>query len=340
MSVIFLDRLLHAAARRPLSDADAQRRGFHLRVPEHRQQMEAIGRAFLSGYNASLLHRDPQALRSELREHPRPLRPFAFEGAAMGFGLRASLRLGTRYEDFEKFIGQLGSEYLYLYYVGLGWWLQMRYQTDLAALWKRIEHLDPRYRPLCLDGYGFKLGFFHYLKRSEILTQALAADPTLAPFIVQGWGRSLRFLYRDDGEGLHRAIETLAQPWRGEAWAGWGLAVAFTQIEDPAAAIASLNQAPAQYLDHVLLGMTFAWTARERCDALLFEGALQRLPLSESEAIKQSTALCQRSLQRAERDAPDSPYATWRDYTRAEVPALWQPLVEAALPRRATDVRL
>jgi hypothetical protein len=322
--MIWIDRLFYLAARRPLKDAEIYRRGFKITVPEHRQKLEAIGQTFLGGYNLSLLYRDPAVLRTRLIEYPRSLRPFAFEGAAMGFGLRASLRLGYHHEDFETFTNHLGPEYLYLHYVGLGWWLQIRYGLSLPRLWKCIEHLDPRYRPLCLDGYGFKLGFFHYLNCPGILQKALAQSQELAPFIVHGFGRSLRFLYRDDWQGMLNAIEGLGPQWEDDAWQGWGLAAAFTEIDNPASSINSLLQVPPGERAHVLLGMTFAWTAWERCDRELLATQLQSLSYTYKTAIEWSIQECHEALKQAEQENPDAPYLLWRRCTREAVVPLWQ----------------
>ena len=335
------DRMLYALARRPLRDAEVRRRGFRVTNPEHRQQLEAIGCAFLQGYNLALRHRRLSTLRAELLAHPRSLRPFAFEGAAMGFGVRASLRWGARYEQFERFIEQLGSEYLYLYYVGLGWWLHVRFRRDFSGLWRCIRHLDPCYRPLCLDGYGFKLGFFHHGKQPRLLGRTLEAaracvpdtgGEDFGPFVVQGWGRSLWFLYRDDSEGRVRAIADLPPALQGEAWAGWGLAAAFTQIEHPLRTIRLLPEVPPVHRGDVLLGMTFAWTAWARCDPDLFQKALRTLPPVYRGAVEGAVIACRQALERIRRESPPHPYVKWRRYTQRAAETIWSKAERAASP--------
>lgn len=128
-----------------------------------------ILRAFLSGSNWAL---KPvlvmPKLRARLENRFEPFyKGFAYEGAGMGLGVKSALFLsgGRR---FEAYIHQLSPGYLYQYYVGLGWYLTIRYGFRYRAYKRWIKQLDPRYAPIVFDGAGFMTALFHYKKINRL----------------------------------------------------------------------------------------------------------------------------------------------------------------------------
>jgi hypothetical protein len=119
-------RLRGVFTRRPES-MDATVRGFHLRDPWKVDRVRAIVRAFLGGYNAMVMADRPADVYRAVDAMERFYRPFALEGAAMGFGPWA-WAAGRDLADFEPEWVRLALHTIYQDYVGLGWWLGMRWR--------------------------------------------------------------------------------------------------------------------------------------------------------------------------------------------------------------------
>jgi hypothetical protein len=309
---------------RSAAEADVIRRGFHVTDPAHRDEIEHIGVTFLAGYNAALREASAERLRRILEDRPPYDRPFAHEGAAMGFGVRAALHAGWCYNDFERrFIPALGDNYLYLYYVGLGWWFRLRYQHQPWAVMGAIARYDPRYRYLCLDGYGFMVGFYGgaRLERARALSRLPGYGVHAA---MQGYGRSLWFLYRDDPDGRAAAIAAFPQPFQGDLWAGWGLAAAFTQIAQPAEVFRLAEHVPVAYRPDYYQGAVFGWVARRRADPDAFARWCAGLDEAQRTGISSACDACDVALMEAvaQSTSEDTIYAAWRIGTRTRAQLL------------------
>jgi len=85
--------------------------------------------------------------------------------------------------------------FLYLYYVGLGFWYGIRHPRDPALLERLHPHLDPMYLPLCYDGFGFKVGFFDHVRNPEARRRLDRCPGEYLSAAHQGFGRSLFFVY-------------------------------------------------------------------------------------------------------------------------------------------------
>lgn len=303
------------------------RRRFHVYEPEHIAEVESIGTAFLFGFNAMLRHRRLDEVRSVCDSLSAHLRPFAYEGAAMGFGLRSWLRAGWRLEEFEPFIEQLNPRYRYLYFVGLGWWFHQRYKKNLAKADRLIQKLNPYYRNLCHDGFGFKTGFYEYLRNPSVISRFKGFSGYGPHACFQGFGRSLWFVYRDAHDKLFACLNSIEPLYRGDCYAGLGLAIAFTQIENLAYAFNFLQQIKEPYRDEFLLGIVFALAARRMNDEDYFGGQIAKLEPHLQTFVSQSLRGCDESF--AEAGAlgnSDSVYETWREQTRARATEIWRHL--------------
>lgn len=300
------------------------RRRFHAYEPDHIAEVESIGRAFISGFNAMLDHRRLDDVRQVCDRHPAYLRPIAFEGAAMGFGLRSWSRCGWRLEEFDEFIAQLNPRYLYLYFVGLGWWFHQRYKHNPATVDRLMEKLNPHYRPLCHDGFGFKTGFYEYLSDPSAISRFHGFSGYGPHACFQGFGRSLWFVYRDAHSDLFACLDSIEPRYRGDGYAGLGLAVGFTQVENLSYAFDFLQQVQEPYRDEFLLGLTFALAARQMNDEAYFGQQIAKLDPDWQTFVSDSLRACDESFEEAvETIQSDRVYEKWRELTRKRVAEHW-----------------
>ena len=295
---------------------DIERRGFVVTTPEHRAKVEGIGRAFLTGYN-TMLTQGVDAVRAACESFSPFFKPFAYEGAAMGF---VPLTMFSRYRlrDFENAMQSLNPNYLYLQYVGFGFWHGMLAKVGGARmLTRRVEQLHPIYRYLCFDGYGFKLGFFDFPRNPQAVEREILfrLDGYARHAAFQGLGRSLWFVFMDDVERLIATIESWDEAYRGDGFGGLGLAVAFTHADDLGFAFDFVAHVPEAYHGEYWLGVTFACAARRMNDADYFAGAAQRLDASRQEAVWQALQVCDDCFaQASSRQVGSDGYANWRKW--------------------------
>lgn len=264
--------------------------------------------SFAEGFNAMITARSPEAAERHCDNQPMLFSPFAHEGMAMGYTLRNLFRFDGR--SFERDLVMRRPELRYLYYVGLGFWSGMR-RHSAARLEQITQDLDPLYRHLCYDGYGFACGFFDYPENPSALTRLHRITGYARNAAYQGVGRSLWFRFMDRPELLINEIDKLGE-YAADAAAGVGLAAGYVNPDRLERAQAIGRELPLAWRQHFHLGLSFALKARSIQDPDQFEQDLAGMPQTVHEAVWASVRECDRiELQvRAER-RPDG-YAVWR----------------------------
>lgn len=282
-----------------------ERRGFRGGKPEVRERLEAIGRAFLTGYHAALEVVQPERLPDSLRHVDSELSGFAYEGAAMGFALLDTLMPWGR-GRWQSFLAGCGAPHAYMVHVGAGW--------ATARLGGRPERFVSRENPLLrwlvLDGLGFHEGYFHWPRTVEARQRPNRLDGYSLRAFDQGLGRSLWFIDGGDPSGIARTIATFEPQRRSDLWAGVGLAAAYAGGVDPSE-LEILRSAAGPFLPQVAQGAAFAAQARQRAanPALSTNLACEILCGMSSSEAAQLTELSMRDLAPEEK-SPD--YEVWR----------------------------
>jgi hypothetical protein len=238
-----------------------ERRGFRGGTRQTRDRLEAIGRAFLTGYHAALQAKHPKGLSGAVREIDPEMSGFAFEGAAMGFALLDTLTPwnGGRWREF---LSGPGSPHTYMVHVGAGW--------AVARLGGRPERVaasreDPLLRWLVLDGLGFHEGYFHWPRTVERTRRPRQLVGYSRRAFDQGLGRSLWFIDGGDPSRIAQTIAHFDPQRRGDLWAGVGLAATYAGGV-AGGEIEHLRSLAASFLPHVAQGAAFAAQARVRAD--------------------------------------------------------------------------
>lgn len=298
---------------------------FAIRNPEGRRLVARLGEAFIGGYNATLRL---ESLR-HVAEHGAAVdphfRPFFFEGAAMGYLPRGHLFSGFTPKSAERDLLEMHPDFLYLYYVGLGFWIAMRHPSRPFSIERLGEHLNPMYVPLCYDGFGFKVGFFDYPGRPEArrLLDRCPAERRAA--IYQGFGRSLYFVYMDDEAGFRRELDAAGGEHREDIELGRSLALTFTGVDRPGTIAAHVAAA----LDETdrrtrLTGVTWALTARAMNDAAYFRRCVELAPAGWKDLMHRLPALCRKAF------SESRTYTEWQSKTRIAVSEAYAPSREPA----------
>jgi hypothetical protein len=204
-------------------------RGFNVKSPAARDQLEAVGRTFLEGYAYAAEAGRPDAATESLERVPAPFRGFAYEGAAMAFAVRDGLPFGSR-RHVERFLAGAGADHIYMAYVGIGW--------AMARLpkfrWPDAAGLDPLLRWLVLDGYGFHQAYFHTERYVHGQYQDL--DFRWPPdqerwyanrAIDQGIGRAMWFVGGTDPYLVATMFDKFPEQRRADLFSGAGLAATY-----------------------------------------------------------------------------------------------------------------
>jgi len=290
----------------PLAGArvDPARFGIAVGDPVCRARIESILTAFFRGFECGL--GAPRRLDDAARGVEPLLAPFFHEGAAMGLlpngllGCRGAAftlaELERRFADHDPFV--------FLRYVGVGFWLGFRYPTRPAALGAVAGLLrsGARYRHLLHDGYGFHHGFFRRRGEPHVAPlRALEGFERASAF--SGLGRSLWFFRMDrwqDGIDEARALGSDGP----HAVGGMGLAAAFTFVDDLSRAYAIADALEPAWRRHFVKGIRIALYVRATADREHLEACLAALacPLRARAAGDLEAAFAAGEATRAEPD--------------------------------------
>jgi len=285
--------------------------GFHIESESGRALVSDLGSAFLRGFNAMLALPGLREVVAEGADVPVHFRPFFFEGAAMGYLPRGYYARRFTPERAERDLLGMDGAYLYLYYVGLGFWYGMRYPRRPDRLEALAPHLDPLYFPLCYDGYGFKVGFFDFPRKSSAARVLDRCPDVRRPYVYQGFGRSQYFVYMDDPEGFEAVKSALPAERRWDLEFGRSLARGFTGIDRPRVLAEYLSAAGDDAtLSARLSGLTWALAARRMNDAAYFTECLGRADAPTRDLLARLPGLCEAAL------AESSDYGDWQSRTR------------------------
>ena len=288
---------------------------------EHARTLLAhLGAAFFEGYE-SMLGRSMAEVARRGEGVAAHYRPFYFEGAALGYLPRGYYTAGFDLARAESVLLAMEPRQRYLYYVGLGFWYGVRHARRPERLRELTARLPPLYAPLCLDGFGFKIGLFDAPRDRRAIECFGRAGTAERPFLYQGLGRSMFFHSLHDPSEFERQAERLDPERRGDLEFGGALALGFTHVDRPERIVLHVDQAPsaARRADR-LTGITWALTAREMTNPTYFAACFAQAPARARALLAPLPALCNRERERS------SSYEEWQSRTRAAVSAHEEPL--------------
>ncbi|MER7707825.1 DUF1702 family protein [Kitasatospora sp. NPDC097605] len=255
-------------------------RGFHVKSPEARENLETVGGTFLDGYAIAVEAPDQDAAHLRLERIPVRYRGFAYEGAAMGLAMLDGLPVPGRGRVAEFLAGH-GAPHSYMVHVGVGW--------AMARLprfrWAAVAPADPLLRWLALDGYGFHQAYFRTARYVHGHHRESAfpwpGDETrryAGRAIDQGIGRALWFIGGTDPAVVADLVDGYQADRRADLWAGVGLATCYAGGATEAELDLLLERVGA-HRPEFSQGVAFAATARVEAGLLTehSETAVRRL---------------------------------------------------------------
>ena len=278
-------------------------------APADVERVDTILGSFAGGFNAMIVAPSSSGWQHYCDSLPVLYRPFAHEGAAMGYTLRNLFHY--RSGDFEERLVKRRPEFRYLYYVGLGFWSGQR-NHSADRLSRIVNGLDPLHGYLCYDGYGFKHAFFDYPKEPRRLRQLNTLNGYARNAAYQGVGRAFFFLFMARPDLLVEHIRRLGE-FAVDAAAGVGLAAVFVNPDRLDEARQLGMKLPSEWHDHFHLGMCFGLKARAINDWDQFERDISPLDPRIREAVYSSIRECDRVelIVRDEHNADG--YRHWRE---------------------------
>jgi hypothetical protein len=306
--------LLVPLLRRNPEEISRRARRFDIERAEGRELVGGVGRSFLDGYNAMLEAPDLDDVRRRSEAVAVHFRPFFFEGAAMGYLPRGWYRPECRPERAQADLLGMHAGFLYLYFVGLGFWYGFRHPRRPERLLDLEPHVDPMYFPLCFDGFAFKLAFFDFSRDRRAARRLKRVPPAYRHAAAQGFGRGCFFVFLDNDAGFRRVREACPEEFRSDLELGRSLARGFTGIDraeellPPVRRVQSADERAAR-----LTGLTWALAARRMNDPAYFERCVERAPAADRALLTELPALCEAA------QAGAASYFDWQERTRQRV---------------------
>jgi hypothetical protein len=231
------------------------RRGFRCDSEAVRERLEQVGRCFVHGYLRALEIDGAEALGARLEvEVGRDDRGFAYEGAGMALALLDILTPWRR-GRLRRFLAGPAQAHVYIVHIGAGWALAR------LPVERLLGGLDPKFRWLALDGYGFHQGFFHWPRAvlGQRVPRRLAGYARRV--FDQGVGRSLWFVEGADPGRIAADVRAFPAARRPDLWSGVGLACAYAGGVDRGA-LSALCLAAGPDRPALAQGVAFAAKAR------------------------------------------------------------------------------
>jgi hypothetical protein len=268
---------------------------------------------FVGGFNQMLTQPTVDACRRYCDRLPVLFQPFAHEGVAMGYTLRHLFRYDAG--RFEESLVKVRPDFRYLYYVGLGFWSGMRGHA-LRRLHRVTAGLDPMYRYLCYDGYGFKHAFFDYPGDPSRLRRLDGLSGYERNAAYHGVGRAMFFLFMDRPDLMIDHVASLGD-MAEEAAAGIGLAAVFVNPDRLQLARELARAMPARWRPHFHLGMCFGLKARSINNLDQFETDMAEVDEPIRDAVFASIRECDRVELLVRSEDRDDGYREWRQRVTA-----------------------
>jgi hypothetical protein len=231
-------------------EAEFARRGFTAQ-PGARAYLEAVGAAFIDGYDAWLAG----ALDASLADIPGALRGFAVEGAAMACALLDHIAVWRR-DRWARLLRDR-PEHCYMIHVGAGW-ATARLGLSLG---RAVRRRDPLLGWLVADGWGFHQTYFHPARWATGLRRLPARTGYLARAVDQGIGRALWFVAGADPIRVVHCVDRFAADRHADLWSGVGLAATYAG-GCPPDDLAGLVAVSGGFRAELAQGAAFAATAR------------------------------------------------------------------------------
>ncbi|MDD9946140.1 MAG: DUF1702 family protein [Myxococcales bacterium] len=235
----------------PIDGVDALPWGRALAAGDHADRLLGIGRAFLLGYDTTLMdgsHRGIERTLALLDPHQVG---FAREGVAMGLVVRAFPRRQSGAERLGRFIRAAEGRWALLDHIGAGF--------ACGSLGRSPRYLLPSLDPLLayyvFDGLGFRDGILRTRRTIERTRDRKGMLPVERRHYEYGVGRAIWFVKGAEVDAIAAQLARFPAQRRGGLWAGVGFAAAYAGGPDERA-LGRLKIAAGMHVDDLVFGCT------------------------------------------------------------------------------------
>lgn len=298
-------------------------------IPNYSKQLNLTGKndyedrfiqvlnAFLSGSNSVLkFNFSINKLRNEIEyKFPSFYRGFAYEGAGMGLGIRASFSIKSG-KKFENYIKKLSLKNIYQYYVGLGWWIHIRYGFNASKYDKWINQLESKLSPCIFDGVGFRTGLFMGSDSSNFSKFKYSYQR----ICYQGFGRSIWFR---NNFNISKAINDIhynvPDEFKDDTYSGLGLAVAYSKFDTIQFAWFIRTQIPKRHRIAFTQGLSFGWEARRKQNKHYWSRILKCIPEEQAFEVESYIKHVHEVEKKVKNLHVQDFYVNWMDKTRESI---------------------
>ncbi|PEM43192.1 DUF1702 family protein [Bacillus toyonensis] len=281
-------------------------------------RFEKILHAFLTGNNSVLrFNHSIKNLQKELDKIDTFYRGFAYEGAGMGYGIRSTLSFNNG-KKFERNINDLFSQHIYQYYVGLGWWLHIRYGNSPNGYNKWINQMKSKLAPVVFDGVGFRSGLFrtHHMPNFNVFNE------TQQRICYQGFGRSIWFTNRYNIDLVLQDLEGIDKRNLPDTFSGIGLAVAYSMFDDISLGLKIKEKIPHEFQSAFAQGMAFGWEARSLQNQYYWNTVLNEVSGEEKRIVEAAIKVVHDIRDCIQHVDKKDYYVRWMDLTRDRITAI------------------
>ncbi|WP_128895406.1 DUF1702 family protein [Longirhabdus pacifica] len=281
-------------------------------------RFETILQAFLYGYHSVLQPKldMEQTKRKVNAQYDVFFRGFAYEGMGMGLGARTLYKRSEK-KVFEHHIHALSPAYLYQYYVGLGWWLFVRYRFRTEGYRKWLLHLHPVYQSIVFDGVGFHTSLFQ-TPLQDIVKKYAAFGPDHERVCYQGLGRCLWFQHQFHIQRIIQALPMFHRRFHADIMSGVGLAAAYSCFDRLPWIFQTRASIPAHLLPAYSQGLAFGLQAR-KLQTPDFPSTISHLTDTTEKKIQQWLTIIDDVYDQLYHQSKQQLYLTWLDQVRARL---------------------
>lgn len=210
-----------------------RRRGFPVSPTPGTEQLEAIPRSVICGFEWGIETRSQRELEQRLELMSVDLRGFGYEGATMAYTIRDAMAGGRGHRARGLLMGS-GQPHIFLTYIGIGFAMSHLPRP----LWRNVlpdltgSAFYPTMSWFAVDGHGFDLAYFktrEYVDRQRVpKPYPWDGCPGYFPRAIDfGVGRALWFIHGGRPADAVAAARRFDGGRQADLFSGLGLAAAF-----------------------------------------------------------------------------------------------------------------
>lgn len=212
----------------------------------------------IMGFLSQFEEESPEQARKRADKLSAYHRPFFHEGLGMGYAATASLDDISELQTLIQALKKIDPNYTRLHLAGAGMWYGLE-SGNVGKVKEAFKHLGNFGQAYAYEGYGFSQTLFYFKNNPELIKRGVQLGEEQAHSFYHGAGRALWILSGQNTREFHDRVQMIPEPYRNDAYSGYGMGVAFTKVESPEFVFSYLDNKDidlSQYLTGVTMGLT------------------------------------------------------------------------------------